>query len=77
MQSDNIKTRHQVGDSPLHVAAYEGLLSVAQTLCAYGCKVNIANEAGLMPLHVAARRGHTEVVRYVSNFDRCIFLRTG
>jgi ankyrin repeat protein len=45
------------------VAAYEGLLSVAQTLCAYGCKVNIANEAGLMPLHVAARRGHTEIVR--------------
>ncbi|XP_065333506.1 death-associated protein kinase 1-like isoform X1 [Cloeon dipterum] len=59
----DLETPDWVGDTPLHVAAYEGLLSVAQTLCAYGCKVDLPNEAGLMPLHVAARRGHTEIVR--------------
>ncbi|XP_059474229.1 death-associated protein kinase 1-like isoform X2 [Neocloeon triangulifer] len=59
----DLETPDWVGDTPLHVAAYEGLLSVAQTLCAYGCKVDLPNEAGLMPLHVASRKGHTEIVR--------------
>ncbi len=53
----------QNGDSALHLAAREGLLSVAQSLCAFGCTVDQPNLEGHFPLHLAARAGHTEVVR--------------
>ncbi len=45
------------------MASREGLLSVAQSLCAFGCSVDQANGEGQLPLHLAARAGHTEVVR--------------
>lgn len=51
------------GDTPLHVAAREGLLSVVQALCSLNCAVDIPNRQGLYPIHLAARQGHTEIVR--------------
>ncbi|XP_075209802.1 death-associated protein kinase 1-like [Lycorma delicatula] len=51
------------GDTPLHIAAREGLLSVAQALCTLNCTVDVANRQGLYPIHLAARQGHTEIVR--------------
>ena len=51
----------QTGDTALHVACREGLLSVAQSLCAFGCAVDVANGEGQFPLHLAAKAGHTEV----------------
>ena len=53
----------QSGDAALHLAAREGLLGIAQSLCAFGCAVDIANGEGLFPLHLAAKNGHTEIVR--------------
>ena len=56
------------GDTPIHVAAREGLLGLAQSLCAFGCAVDVSNSDGLYPLHLAARNGHKELVRFVSLF---------
>ncbi len=51
------------GDTPIHIAAREGLLGLAQSLCAFGCAVDVSNVDGLYPLHLAARNGHKELVR--------------
>jgi death-associated protein kinase len=51
------------GDTPIHVASREGLLGLAQSLCAFGCAVDVSNVDGLYPLHLAARNGHKELVR--------------
>lgn len=53
----------QVGETPIHLAAAAGLLTLAQTLCAYGCAVDVMNKDGVYPIHLAAKNGHTEVVR--------------
>lgn len=53
----------QLGETPIHIVAREGLLALAQTLCAFGCSVDVSNKAGLYPLHLAAKHGHTELVR--------------
>ena len=54
----------QSGDTALHLSCREGLLSTAQTLCALGCLVDVANGGGgLHPIHLAARGGHIEIVR--------------
>jgi len=32
------------GETPLHSAARDGLLPVVQTMCAYGCSVDVVNK---------------------------------
>jgi len=32
------------GETPLHSAARDGLLSIVQTMCAYGCNVDVVNK---------------------------------
>ena len=34
----------ETGDAAIHLAAREGLLGLAQSLCAFGCAVDIANK---------------------------------
>ena len=34
----------QINETPLHPASREGLLPVVQTMCAYGCQVDIVNK---------------------------------
>ena len=53
----------QAGDTALHMACREGLLNIAQSLCAFGCAVDVSNVDGQFPLHLAAQNGHTEIVR--------------
>ncbi len=54
----------QSGDSVLHICCREGLLATAQTLCAFGCAVDVANSGGgNFPVHLASRGGHIEIVR--------------
>jgi hypothetical protein len=40
------------GEAPIHICAREGLLGLAQTLCAFGCNVDLPNEDGMLPLHL-------------------------
>ena len=34
----------ETGDAAIHLAAREGLLGLAQSLCAFGCAVDISNK---------------------------------
>ena len=40
------------GETPIHICAEHGLLGLAQTLCAFGCNVDVPNEEGMLPLHL-------------------------
>lgn len=51
------------GDCALHCAAREGLTAVVQTMCAFGCQVDIISQDGFTPLHLSCKHGHTEIVR--------------
>ena len=51
------------GYTSIHLAAREGLLGLAQSLCAFGCVVDVTASDGVYPIHLAAKNGHTEVVR--------------
>ncbi len=54
------------GDTPLHVAAFQGHTEIAQQLITKGAEVNAgitsATDAGATPLHLGAMKGHMEVV---------------
>ena len=38
------------GETPLHCAARDGLLPVVQTMCAYGCSVDVVNKVIMSPV---------------------------
>ncbi|RDD35204.1 Ankyrin repeat domain protein [Wolbachia endosymbiont of Cylisticus convexus] len=48
---------------PLHFAALEGDLEVAEVLLKHGADVNVKSEQGYTPLHAAAWEGDLEVVK--------------
>jgi ankyrin repeat protein len=49
----DVNAGNQAGDTPLHLAAGQGLLSVAQLLAAHGADLEAKNKRGLTPLAVA------------------------
>lgn len=50
------------GNSALHVAAYEGCLSLTEHLLARDAEVNLANSQGVTPLVLAINSGHALIV---------------
>lgn len=48
--------------TPLHIAAYRGLSSIAHLLLQFNASHNVTNCEGLQPIHVAACRGYEDVV---------------
>lgn len=40
----------QALETPLHLACREGMLSVVQTMCAFGCPVNVADQVKRLSL---------------------------
>lgn len=56
----------QAGDTALHAAVREGLLTSVQNLCHLGCETDLPNKQGLYPLHLAARYGHSDIARFVT-----------
>ncbi|MEW5923212.1 MAG: ankyrin repeat domain-containing protein, partial [Candidatus Zixiibacteriota bacterium] len=53
------------GYSPLHKAAYNGLLEIAKYLLSQGADINAASASGSTPLHGAAFYGHPDMVRFL------------
>jgi len=51
------------GLRPLHYAAYENDVDVAEVLIAGGADVNATDDLGYTPLHIATRHGHVEAAR--------------
>ena len=49
-------------NTPLHLAALKGHLSIVQMLVEYGADLSLKNMDGLTPLGVAEKEGHSEVI---------------
>ena len=65
IESDSglLSARGADGLTPLHTAAYNGKLEIAEYLISKGADVNIRSVSASTPMHGAALRGHAEVVR--------------
>lgn len=61
----DINSKDNNGYAALHIAAYEGYLSVCEILLDYGMDVdlNIRNNRQLTPLHLACIRGHIDLAQ--------------
>ncbi|XP_046846861.1 ankyrin repeat domain-containing protein 31-like [Xenia sp. Carnegie-2017] len=57
------KGRNKKGETPLHLAAIKGDLSLAGTLINEGADLNVKDHAGWTPLHEACNHGHLEVAK--------------
>lgn len=66
----------QAGDTSLHAAVREGLLTSVQNLCHLGCETDLPNKQGLYPLHLAARYGHSDIARSVTIIFVVIIVKT-
>lgn len=53
------------GHTPLHIAAFEGSISIAKLLIEKGAKIYKSN-AGKTPLQIADERNHTEFSHFLS-----------
>ncbi|XP_059159950.1 death-associated protein kinase 1-like isoform X2 [Physella acuta] len=53
----------ETGETALHCAAREGLLSVVQTMCSLGINVDLVTTDGQTALHLACKHGHIEIAR--------------
>ncbi|KAK3098350.1 hypothetical protein FSP39_018671 [Pinctada imbricata] len=51
------------GESAIHCAVGVGLITVVQTMCAYGCNVDLPNIDSNTPLHISSKNGNIEIVR--------------
>src|ERR1039458_1207500 len=59
---DLVFSKDKIGETPLHVAAFEGHNDVAELLLASKAEVNAKANDGQTPLHWAAIGGHKDVV---------------
>jgi ankyrin repeat protein len=57
-----INKRPWFGETPLHLAARNGHLSVVDRLIDLGLSVNEANRRGWTPLHSACQNGHLDII---------------
>ncbi|KAL5004238.1 hypothetical protein ScPMuIL_017694 [Solemya velum] len=56
-------TDKETGESALHAACREGMMTVVQMMCAYSCNIDVLNHDRLSPLHLACKAGHMQIVR--------------
>jgi len=56
-------TRGRMGNTPLHISAIRGDVSVCEALIVGGANVNAIGEGGYTPLHEAIEQGQAAVVK--------------
>ncbi|KAK7872768.1 hypothetical protein R5R35_011892 [Gryllus longicercus] len=59
----NIKIKHHILGTPLHIAAEKGFVQAVKYLISKGFSVHDQNGEDCTPLHLAVRNGHDQVVR--------------
>ena len=52
--------QNHTGDTPLHLAAKAGQITLAEILLLHGASASMTNNANLSPLDIAAAAGHSE-----------------
>ena len=63
-----VNAKRNDGDTPLHWAAWNNYLEVAQLLISSGAEVDVENNAGNTPLRWAAFNGHQEMVELLQSY---------
>ena len=65
----HVDVANEVGESPLHVAAWRGQAAVVAALLAHGADVNLVDTvySKTTPLHEAVRGGYRDVVKLLIN----------
>lgn len=53
------------GYTPLHIAAFEGSISIAKQLLQHGAKIYLST-SGKTPIQIAEERNHTDFVNYLT-----------
>jgi ankyrin repeat protein len=58
----DINVRNRFGETPLHLASFNGVLEVVRLLLEHGADEQAKNNDGKTPLQEAVEDGHDEVV---------------
>jgi len=61
------------GDTPFHMAAYDGNLSFIKDMLPFVPDINIEGDIGNTPLHYAVMKAHLEAVQFLLNNGADIF----
>lgn len=64
----DINEREAHGNTPLHIAAYEGWIEGVQVLLKLGAKTNIANLVGDTPWHLAAQQNDEPMCQFLVEY---------
>jgi ankyrin repeat protein len=59
------RTIDLVGDTPLHVVAWQNDAEAVEALVAAGADVNASGEMGETPMHIAVKHGNERMARYL------------
>lgn len=59
--SSSINDVDQFGQTPLHIAAFEGQVSISNLLISKGASISTQDKNGWTPLHSAASAGHLSI----------------
>ena len=61
LEADAVVTvQNHTGDTPLHLAAKAGQITLAKTLLSRGASASMTNDVNMSPLDIAAAAGHSE-----------------
>jgi len=69
----NINVTSTEGETPLHIAAYEGSIETVKILLEHGASINEGDDLGFTPLYFAIQQEKTDTVQYLLDHGADIY----